>query len=128
MKLFRNKFLFAKFLILVITLFTVNLLKLEEATKLNLAAATEEEYENSMQQRDMTEEEKKKFDSIRKPDAPSEIPQDVRFMQKELSRAYSEAKKEYNPRFMEAEAMNKKFMSLFPKDKRAVGVPVNRAG
>lgn len=78
--------------------------------------------------REMTEEEKQKFDKIKKPDLPDSIPEDVKFMQREISKSYFNAKTEFNPRFVEAEEKNKKFMSLFPPDERAVGVPVNREG
>jgi len=71
-------------------------------------------------------EQKMQFDKIPKPTLSNKLPENIKFMQKEITKAYSLAISEENPRFMEASTTNKKFMSLFPIDKREEGIPVNR--
>lgn len=73
-----------------------------------------------------TSEQQKELDSIKKPDMPNEISANLNFMDKELAKAYKQASQEYNPRFVEADEMNKKFMSLFPHDKGQEGTPLKR--
>ena len=125
MKLFGITFKFLTFLIVVILLSKAKLTKVEEYLQgTNLDLNTEE---NTTEiEKKMTDEQKKTFQN--KPSAPKEIPMDLRFMQKELSKAYKLASNQNNPRFIEAESMNQKFMSLFPEDKREVGVPLKREG
>jgi len=72
-----------------------------------------------------TSEQQKVLDNIKKPDMPIEISANVNFMDKELAKAYKQASREYNPRFVEADEMNKKFMN-FPHDEGHDGIPVKR--
>ncbi len=81
---------------------------------------------NKMKVMEMTKEEKKKFESIKKPTLPSQMPADVKFMLKELTKTYRMAEKQVYPRFAETSEMNKKIMSLFPKDERKY-YPVGRS-
>jgi len=128
MKLFGKNFNILSLWILLILLVNVELTNIGEAVSELNGAEIQNQYSNTVHVGEFTAEQQKKFDSIKKPDLPLEMSDDIRFMQREISKAYSAARNEANPRFAEAEAMNKKFMSLFPEDKRDVGVPVNRAG
>jgi len=89
-------------------------------------------YEVINQNRLFTKEEQKKFDSIKKPDIPEKMSDEIKFMQRELEKSYKKAQEQANPRFKENEQLNEKMQAkiktLFPEDKRKVGVPVKREG
>jgi len=80
------------------------------------------------QTRLMTKEEMKEFEKVKKPDIPNQISDDLQFMQNELEKSYKEAIKAAYPRFKESDRLMEQFKSLFPEDKREVGVPVMREG
>jgi len=71
-----------------------------------------------------TAEEANKFANMKKPDQPDQMPEDVRFMQKELIKSYNLAYKTVYPRFAESKVYSKKFQELFPEDKREF-VPID---
>lgn len=127
MKFFGKSFNFLSvFILLILLSYTMQTKLAESAAELNLSESSNQNQNIIMGT--FTDKQQKEFDSIKKPELPNQMPEDVRFMQKEISKAYNAAKIQYNPRFMESELMSQKFMSLFPEDKRQVGVPVNREG
>lgn len=123
MKLFGVTFKYLSVLMVVILLYNVQLSKIEDT----LSDMNEEKLKTTELLREMTKEEQRSFDKIRKPDAPTEIPEDLRFMEKEMGKAYQQARFEANPRFKEAESLNNQFMTMFPPDRRKLQ-PIIREG
>ena len=96
--------------------------KVKAESNTNILSSNNAETKN----RKFSAEQQKQFDKIPKPTLSIEMSDNIKFMQKEISKAYSLAMSENNVRFMEAAAANEKFMSLFPEDKSEEGIPVNR--
>ena len=90
--------------------------------------AIKNSYQLINQERLMTAEEKIKFDAIKKPDLPEQMSDELKFMQTELEKSYLNAQKDSHPSFPEDIDVKNRFKSLFPEDKREVGVPVQREG
>jgi len=127
MKLFRTNLNILFILMFAFLIMNIRLAQLEtDLTKVSYTSELEKLYSNTFPQRKFTPKEQLQFNKIKKPTMPSNISEKVKFLQKELTKAYYEANKKANPRFVEASEANKKFMSLFPEDKREEGLPINR--
>jgi len=104
----------------------------ENLIQSGIQSAIQSESQNGVevldQTRLMTKEEMKEFEKIKKPNIPNKMSDDLQFMQNELDKSYKEAFKAAHPRFKESVRHMEQFKSLFPEDKREVGVPVNREG
>jgi len=117
------------FIILILILTTkIQSSKVEELSTFRSKVKINFTYTNAIKAKEMSPTEKNTFDKLRKPDAPSEIPENINFIQKLMSKSYNRAFNELNPRFKESMEMNNKFYSLYPVDKKKVGVPIRRDG
>ncbi len=65
---------------------------------------------------------------VRHPELPDEIPQDVLYMQKEMTKSYKQAMDEQYPHFKESLKTKEaeRLMNMFPEDKRLVGVKLSK--
>ena len=127
MKFFGTIFNNLSICILLILLVNISLTHIKETeSNMNLSSLNGQ-IQDSVKAQKFSAEQQAEFDNIKKPDAPTEMSEDIKFMQRKLTKAYLEAQNQINPRFEESMALSKDMMA-FPEDKRQVGVPVNREG
>ena len=125
MKFFGKIFNNLSICVLLILIVNISLTHIQESeTDMNLSSINNE-LQDGAGDKKFTTEQQAEFDNIKKPDAPTEMSEDIKFMQRKLTKAYLEAQNQMNPRFEESMALSKDMMA-FPEDKRQVGVPVNR--
>jgi len=128
MKLFGLTFKYLTVLMIVILLSNVKLMDMEESFQNTDLETSKAQVVTTELEREMTKEEQRIYDSVKKPNASKEIPEDVRFMQREMAKAYKAAVNQ-NPRFRQAAKKNKKVQkSHFTPDKGVEGQPINRDG